>query len=92
MRFDDAEHELGRNELEKLDLAYCISVHKSQGSQFANVVFPVFNTFNLDRPMLYTGITRATDRVVVIGSKSLFEDAVVRSPRSLQRDVALTFR
>lgn len=90
-RFDGVVHELGRQELEHLDLAYCISVHKSQGSQFTNVVMPVFRTFNLDRPMLYTGITRATHRVVVVGSMSAFVDAVTEMPRSLQRSVALSF-
>lgn len=61
----------GLNELEELDLSYAISVHKSQGSEYPVVVVPVVTQhfILLQRNLIYTGITRARELVVVIGSK-----------------------
>lgn len=85
-------HKIGRFELDRLELAYCISVHKAQGSQFANVVMPVTANFNFDRTMLYTGLTRAVQRIVLVGSRQVLAEAISRAPRSLSREVALAWR
>jgi ATP-dependent exoDNAse (exonuclease V) alpha subunit len=61
--FDGVTQDIDRSELDRIELAYCISVHKAQGSQFANVIMPVTQSFNFDRTMLYTGLTRAVSRV-----------------------------
>ena len=87
--FDGKSHRIGPGEIQKLSLAYCISVHKAQGSQFRNVVIPVLPTANMDRAMIYTAVTRAIDRVVLVGSESGFGSGVRPQPRSLNRDVAL---
>lgn len=57
--------------IEELDLAYACTIHKSQGSEFKAVVIPVFPgaPFLMNRNLLYTGITRAKELVVVIGSQ-----------------------
>ncbi|MEZ9026859.1 AAA family ATPase [Vibrio cyclitrophicus] len=55
--------------LEHLAHAYAITIHKSQGSQFKNVVIPIFMSPNLDRSMLYTAVTRAEERVTIIGDE-----------------------
>lgn len=55
--------------LEELDLAYAITIHKSQGSEFKVVITPAFmgSPFLMNRNLLYTGITRAKELVVVVG-------------------------
>ena len=58
-------------ELDEIVLAYAITVHKSQGSEYRVVVLP-FTTQHylmLQRNLLYTAITRARDLVVIVGSK-----------------------
>ncbi|HHV72731.1 MAG TPA: ATP-dependent RecD-like DNA helicase [Clostridia bacterium] len=60
-----------QDELDELSLAYAISVHKSQGSEYPAVVMPVsFQHYNmLQRNLLYTAITRAKQLVVLVGSR-----------------------
>jgi hypothetical protein len=58
-----------------LDLAYAISVHKAQGSQFRRVVIPVFPNRLLDRTLVYTALTRAQEQVVLVGDRDAMEAA-----------------
>ena len=60
------------NSLEELDLAYAITIHKSQGSEFKVVIIPSFMgpPMLLNRNLIYTGITRARQLVVITGKKS----------------------
>jgi superfamily I DNA/RNA helicase len=51
-----------------MTLAYCVTVHKAQGSEFDTVVVPVTNTSAWDRTLLYTAVTRAKKRVVILGT------------------------
>jgi exodeoxyribonuclease V alpha subunit len=88
--FDGVTQDIDRAELDRIELAYCISVHKAQGSQFANVIMPVTQSFNFDRTMLYTGLTRAVSRVVLVGRQAALARAITEPPRSLDRDVALS--
>lgn len=57
--------------LDELELAYAVTVHKSQGSEFDVVVMPVFETHRLlmTRNLLYTAITRAKSLVVLVGEE-----------------------
>ena len=59
--FDGIEVTYQRSELNQLTLAYCCSIHKSQGSEFQTVIMPVVRGYSkmLRRNLLYTGITRA---------------------------------
>jgi exodeoxyribonuclease V alpha subunit len=59
------------SELDELVLAYAVSVHKSQGSEYPAVVMPVHISHYvlLQRNLLYTGVTRAKRLVVLVGSK-----------------------
>jgi exodeoxyribonuclease V alpha subunit len=61
-----------------LSLAYCISVHKSQGGEYPNVCCIVEPTsaFMLNKRLLYTAISRAKKNLVLIGSQALFEKQV----------------
>jgi len=64
--------------LEHLELAYCLSVHKSQGSEFPVVVMPVIGgpPMLLTRNLLYTAITRARSLVVLIGREQVVQQMV----------------
>jgi exodeoxyribonuclease V alpha subunit len=74
------------NELDDLDLAYAITVHKSQGSEYRAVVMPVHTTHfvMLQRNLLYTGITRGKAGVWLVGQRravSMAVDNISSSPR-----------
>lgn len=66
--------------IEQLSLAYSITIHKSQGSESPLVIMPVHNTqqIMLDRSLVYTGITRAKQTVIVFGEKESFNNAIKR--------------
>ena len=59
-------------DMDKLDLAYGLTVHKSQGSEFPVVIIPVHESIlhGLNKNLLYTALTRAKDMVIIIGSKN----------------------
>lgn len=90
--FDGKTHWIGPGEIQKLSLAYCVSVHKAQGSQFRNVVMPVPPTANMDRAMIYTAVTRAIDRIILVGSEAGFGNGIRPYPKSLNREVCLKLR
>ncbi len=70
VRFDDEREAVySGSDIEDLELAYCISVHKSQGSEFPVVVMPVVGgpPMLLTRNLLYTAVTRARRLVMLVG-------------------------
>ena len=69
--FDDKKVEYSTKDLSELTLAYCITVHKSQGSEFPVVVMPMFRAPDmlLNRNLFYTGVTRAKNLVVLVGNR-----------------------
>lgn len=74
VRFDDGKIcEYPKTELGQITLAYAITIHKSQGSEFDCVVIPMVPgaPIILTRNLLYTAITRAKKAVVIVGSKQL---------------------
>ena len=75
---DDRRVEYPNAMLEELDLAYAVTVHKSQGSEFPAVVMPVFHgaPMLMNRNLIYTAITRARDFVTLVGQKSAAEKMV----------------
>jgi exodeoxyribonuclease V alpha subunit len=62
----------------ELTHAFAVSVHKSQGSEYATVVMPVLTQhyLMLKRPILYTGVTRAKSLVVLVGTRRAIAIAV----------------
>ena len=64
--------------LEELELAYAVTVHKSQGSEFPVVVMPIFHGVPrlMTRNLLYTAVTRAVKLVVLVGLKSAAETMI----------------
>ena len=69
--FDDREAAYDFNQLGELELAYAITVHKSQGSEYRAVVLSAWNAsaYLLSRSILYTAITRARELMVVAGKE-----------------------
>lgn len=76
---------LTKEHVKEIALAYCLSVHKSQGSQARRVFFMCFDKhqYQLSRPMVYTAITRAKKDVVVFGQPSVFYKAIQKVPNRL---------
>ena len=66
------------DEANQLNLAYAVTIHKSQGSEFPAVVMPILNQHfvMLRRNLLYTGMTRAKKLLILIGSRKAVEMAV----------------
>jgi exodeoxyribonuclease V alpha subunit len=75
-----------------LDLAYSISVHKSQGSQWSRVIVPVFPSRILDRTLAYTAITRAAEQVILLGDRTAFQRAVEATAAVDRRETCLSAR
>ena len=78
IRFDDRNVPYDFGELDELSLAYAITIHKAQGSEFPYVVIPLASQqyIMLQRNLLYTGITRGRKLVVVIGQPKALAIAV----------------
>jgi exodeoxyribonuclease V alpha subunit len=94
VRFDDDKDVVyGSDELENLDLAYCLSVHKSQGSEFPCVIMPVFGgpPMLLTRNLFYTAMTRARQLVVLVGRDETVRQ-MVQNDYILKRNTALAQR
>lgn len=87
--FDGFVHRLTSRDLDDLDHAYAITVHKAQGSAFDTVVIPIVLSRLLDRSLIYTAITRGIDRVVLVGSRDVLRLSVEKPPVSLRREVGL---
>ena len=71
VEFDGRQVEYDFSDLNELLLAYAVSVHKSQGSEYPVVVIPVHisHYMLLQRNLLYTGVTRARKLVIIVGTK-----------------------
>ncbi len=80
-------------QLDELDLAYCISIHKSQGSEFPIVILPMFGGASpmLTRNLLYTAVTRAKRQVVCIGRREALMSMILNN-RTNRRYTALKVR
>jgi len=65
-----------------LDLAYAITVHKSQGSEFKAVIIPLTTSYciMLARNLIYTAITRAREMEILVGTKKALAIAVRNKP------------
>lgn len=82
MDFGEDRHlEYGMEDLANIDLAYATTIHKGMGSEYRIVLMPVLKAHNimLYRNLLYTGITRARERVVLAGQKNALFMAIHRN-------------
>jgi exodeoxyribonuclease V alpha subunit len=86
VNYDERPVDYDFTELDELTLAYAITVHKSQGSEYPAVVLPLLTQHFalLQRNLLYTAITRGREVVVIVGSRRALEIAL-RNDRPRQR-------
>ena len=72
------------DQLDQLELAYAITVHKSQGSEFEAVVIPILGGFEklYYRNLLYTAVTRAKKLLILVGSRKKIEEMVHNNRRT----------
>ncbi len=92
VRYDDKVATYYEENLGLLELAYAITVHKSQGCEFKCVVLPIFDTSVLlrYRNLLYTAITRAKSLIVLVGDTEIFYD-MIKNDRKTLRYTALKY-
>lgn len=86
VRYEDRYVGYCSDDLDQLELAYAVTVHKSQGSEFDCVIIPV-----LDMPpqlkyrnLLYTAVTRAREKIILVGSEQTVHDMVDNNKRVLR--------
>lgn len=93
MDFEGHPAEYEWSEADELNLAYAVSVHKAQGSEFPVIVMPVVTQhyMMLQRNLIYTAITRARDLCVLAGNYKAIGMAV-RNNKVAQRFSALKMR
>ena len=80
-------------DLEQLELAYAITIHKAQGSEFDVVILPIApsSPMLLTRNLLYTGLTRAKELLVLIGSGKII-DFMIQNADNKKRNTGLTYK
>ena len=76
--------------LSDLSLGYAISIHKSQGSEYKNIIMPIVSSFRimLKKKLLYTAITRAKEKVIIIGNSKAFSSALYQNEDMRQTSLA----
>lgn len=92
--FDDrVVEEYPFEQLDELELAYAITVHKSQGSEYPYVIIPAYHAPRplLTRHLLYTAVTRAKRMVIVVGSEQVL-NLMVQNNRQSMRYTCLSAR
>ncbi len=86
IRFDDKLAEYSFDLLDELELAYAITVHKSQGSEYPVVIIPMYRCppMLMTRNLLYTAVTRAKDMVIMVGRPEITSVMVNNNPEILR--------
>ena len=88
--FDSNEVTYPRNEWNQITLAYCCSIHKSQGSEFNMVILPMVRQYSrmLQRNLLYTAVTRSKERLILLGEVEAFQTCVTHVSANRQTTLA----
>lgn len=76
--FDGRVVEYDKNDMDNVVLAYATTVHKSQGSEYKVVIFNIQNEHGMlkKRNLIYTAVTRAKEKVYIVGSKKALVDSI----------------
>lgn len=90
---DERVRRYAADEIGSIDLAYAMTIHKSQGQECECVIIPVLSMFYvmLQRALIYTGITRAKKKVIIVGQKRALFTAIHRND-NVRRNTALAER
>ena len=91
--FDTKEVTYKKGDLQNLTHAYCVSVHKSQGSEYPIVILPMTHAYHvmLQKKLIYTAITRAKRSLIVIGEYLAFDKGVKNEGEERQTTLRLRF-
>lgn len=91
--YDGVIVEYSRENFENITHAYCVSVHKAQGSEYPIVILPVVREYGimLQKRLLYTAVTRAEKNLVVIGDRESFKRGLATADLR-KRDTTLAAR
>lgn len=89
--FDGMVVQYPAKEVENLRLAYAISIHKSQGSEYDHVILPIFPSYHimLRKKIIYTAITRAKNKLIIVGNMDVLNRAIL-APEPLRQTALLT--
>ena len=87
---ENKEVEYEFDELDQLELAYAVTIHKSQGSEFDYVILPLYTGYQklFTRNLLYTAMTRAKKMLVIVGNKKVI-DFMINNIESKNRKTGL---
>ena len=90
---DGRQAQYSFKQLEELELAYAVTIHKSQGSEYPAVIIPILSgpRMLMNRNLLYTAVTRARRCVTVVGSENTFAE-MIRNEKQQQRYSSLDKR
>ena len=90
INFDGRNIDYPLTTLENLTLAYAMSIHKSQGNEFDNVIMPILPSYTtmLRKKLIYTGVTRAKKKLIILGDINSLNGALSRG--DFNRQTALT--
>jgi len=90
---DGRQAQYSFKQLEELELAYAVTIHKSQGSEYPAVILPILSgpRMLMNRNLLYTAVTRARRCVTVVGSENTFAE-MIRNEKQQQRYSSLDKR
>lgn len=86
VRFDDRTATYFIENIGELELAYAVTVHKSQGSEFECVIVPLFDTPSqlLYRNLLYTAVTRAKKLLIIVGLEGIYDKMALNDKKTLR--------
>ena len=86
VRYEDRVALYSRQDAQDLELAYAVTVHKSQGSEFEAVILPVYHTQRMlcYRNLFYTAVTRAKSLLILVGSRETIHEMVENNRKTLR--------
>ncbi|MBQ4120290.1 MAG: ATP-dependent RecD-like DNA helicase [Clostridia bacterium] len=93
VRFEDRVVTYFNEDFNQLELAYAVTVHKSQGSEYPCVIVPLFDVPSklMYRNLLYTAVTRAKELLVLVGSKAVWDKMAENNRKTLRYTLLSAF-
>ena len=89
--FTEVSVKLDKKDFDNLNLAYAVSIHKSQGSEYKLVILPMFKSYSimLKRKLIYTAITRAKEKLIIVGDIDAFYQGLLEIEKNRQTSLAI---
>ena len=81
------ESKLNQTDMDSISLAYAMSIHKSQGSEYQSVIIPILSDHMcplFKRNLLYTGVTRAKKRVIIVGDTGAINETISKTDTNIR--------